>query len=56
MAIWLDGSGVGVAVIDSGVTSKDDLMMADGMTPRIVNSGSFIRISDTTTLMAMARM
>jgi len=44
----LDGTGVGVAVIDSGITPKDDLMMVDGVTPRIVYSESFIGISDTT--------
>ena len=50
-AAWqfgLDGTGVGVAVIDSGITSKDDLMMVDGVTPRIVYSESFIGVADTT--------
>ena len=50
-AVWqlgLDGTGVGVAVIDSGITSKDDLMQADGVTPRIVYSESFTGVSDTT--------
>ena len=44
----LDGTGVGVAVIDSGVTPKDDLMAAGGGTSRIVYSESFIGVSDTT--------
>src|SRR5579864_8993554 len=44
----LDGTGVGVAVIDSGVTPKDDLMAAGGGTSRIVYSESFIGFSDTT--------
>jgi serine protease AprX len=50
-AAWqfgLDGTGVGVAVIDSGVTPKDDLMQADGVTSRIVYSESFIGVADTT--------
>ena len=44
----LDGTGVGVAVIDSGVTPKDDLMAANGGSSRIVYSESFIGVPDTT--------
>jgi serine protease AprX len=44
----LDGTGVGVAVIDSGVTPKDDLMAANGGRSRIVYSESFIGVPDTT--------
>jgi serine protease AprX len=50
-AAWqygLDGTGVGVVVIDSGITPKDDLMRADGVTSRIVYSESFIGVADTT--------
>ena len=50
-AAWqlgLDGTGVGVAVIDSGITPKDDLMMAGGVGSRIVYSESFIGVADTT--------
>src|SRR6266849_6728412 len=43
-----DGTGVGVAVIDSGMTPKDDLMGANGVTSRIVYSESFIGVSDAT--------
>jgi serine protease AprX len=43
-----DGTGVGVAVIDSGMTPKDDLMAGGGVTSRIVYSESFIGGSDTT--------
>jgi len=43
-----DGTGIGVAVIDSGMTPKDDLMAADGVTSRIVYSESFIGGTDTT--------
>src|SRR5215467_6115240 len=38
----LDGTGVGVAVIDSGVYAHDDLQTADGMASRIVYSESFV--------------
>ena len=44
----LDGTGVGVAVIDSGVTPKDDLMAANGRRSRMVYSESFIGVPDTT--------
>ena len=37
-----DGTGVGVAVIDSGVASKADLMAKDGINSRIVYSQSFV--------------
>src|SRR5437773_6304181 len=43
-----DGTGVGVAVIDSGVTPKNDLMASDGVNSRVVYSESFIGVSDTT--------
>ncbi len=38
----LDGTGVGVAVIDSGVFNHDDLQKANGTGSRIVYSESFI--------------
>jgi len=38
----LDGTGVGVAVIDSGVFNHDDLQTADGTGSRIVYSESFV--------------
>ena len=38
----LDGTGVGVAVIDSGVFNHDDLQKANGAGSRIVYSESFI--------------
>jgi serine protease AprX len=38
----LDGSGIGIAVIDSGVYSHDDLQKADGSASRIVYSESFV--------------
>ena len=38
----LDGTGVGVAVIDSGVFNHDDLQKANGLGSRIVYSESFI--------------
>lgn len=38
----LDGTGVGVAIIDSGVFNHDDLQKAGGMGSRIVYSESFI--------------
>jgi serine protease AprX len=37
-----DGTGIGVAVIDSGVYPHDDLKTADGLASRIVYSESFI--------------
>ena len=36
--LGLDGSGVGVAVIDSGVALKNDLRAANGTTSRVVYS------------------
>jgi len=44
----LDGTGVGIAVIDSGVFSHDDLKNAAGTASRIVYSESFIP-GDTST-------
>jgi serine protease AprX len=38
----LDGTGVGVAVIDSGVYSHDDLQTADNTASRIVYAESFV--------------
>jgi len=38
----LDGSGVGIAVIDSGVFNHDDLKTANGLGSRVVYSESFI--------------
>ena len=43
-----DGTGVGVAVIDSGVSAKADLMASDGVHSRIVYSQSFVAGSDAT--------
>src|SRR5204863_1329719 len=43
-----DGTGVGVAVIDSGISLKHDLTASDGVTSRVVYSQSFIA-GDTTT-------
>jgi|SRR5579863_5508810 len=37
-----DGTGVGVAIIDSGVMPKDDLMTQGGLGSRIVYSESFV--------------
>src|SRR5579872_3093564 len=37
-----DGTGVGVAVIDSGIALKHDLTGADGITSRVVYSESFV--------------
>ncbi|HKW76082.1 MAG TPA: S8 family peptidase [Terriglobales bacterium] len=37
-----DGTGIGIAVIDSGVYAHDDLMTGDGLASRIVYSESFI--------------
>jgi serine protease AprX len=37
-----DGTGVGVAVIDSGIALKRDLMHSDGATSRVVYSESFV--------------
>lgn len=44
----LDGTGVGVAVIDSGVYSHDDLRTADKSASRIVYAESFV-LGDTST-------
>ena len=44
----LDGTGVGVAIIDSGVFNHDDLQKAGGLGSRIVYSESFIS-GDTST-------
>jgi serine protease AprX len=38
----LDGSGIGIAVIDSGVYNHDDLQNANGTASRIVYSESFV--------------
>lgn len=38
----LDGSGIGVAVIDSGVAFKDDLKNPSGLASRVVYSESFV--------------
>jgi serine protease AprX len=38
----LDGTGVGIAVIDSGVFNHDDLKTANGLGSRIIYSESFI--------------
>src|SRR5712671_7645669 len=44
----LDGTGVGVAIIDSGVFNHDDLKTASGLGSRVVYSESFIP-GDTST-------
>lgn len=44
----LDGTGVGIAVIDSGVFNHDDLQNANGTGSRIVYSESFIPGDSTT--------
>ena len=46
----LDGSGIGVAIIDSGVTQKDDLMSANNSASRIIYSQSFVPGQDPTDL------
>ena len=43
-----DGTGVGVAVIDSGVASKADLLASDGINSRVVYSQSFVAGQDAT--------
>jgi len=43
-----DGTGIGVAVIDSGVTLKKDLTAANGVNSRVVYSESFIGTADAT--------
>jgi serine protease AprX len=42
----LDGTGIGVAIIDSGITSKDDLMTANNSGSRIVYSQTFVPTED----------
>lgn len=44
----LDGTGVGIAVIDSGIFNHDDLQNANGTGSRIVYSESFIPGDSTT--------
>jgi serine protease AprX len=44
----LDGTGVGVAIIDSGVYRHDDLQKSDNSGSRIVYSESFVRGSTST--------
>jgi serine protease AprX len=44
----LDGSGIGIAVIDSGVYNHDDLQNASGTASRIVYSESFVAGDSTT--------
>jgi serine protease AprX len=44
----LDGTGVGIAVIDSGVYEHDDLQSADGTYSRIVYSESFVPTDPST--------
>src|SRR5579864_1960539 len=46
----LDGTGVGVAIIDSGITQKDDLMGINNSGSRIVYSQSFVPGQDATDL------
>lgn len=46
----LDGSGVGVAVIDSGITQKDDLMNYNNSASRVVYSQSFVPGQDPSDL------
>jgi len=43
-----DGSGVGVAVIDSGITANNDLKYANSTTSRIVYSQNFVPGATTT--------
>ncbi|HWG49756.1 MAG TPA: S8 family peptidase [Candidatus Acidoferrales bacterium] len=45
----LDGSGIGIAVIDSGVYNHDDLQNASGTASRIVYSESFVPGDSATT-------
>jgi serine protease AprX len=45
----LDGSGIGIAVIDSGVYNHDDLQNAAGTASRIVYSESFVTGDSATT-------
>lgn len=46
----LDGSGIGVAIIDSGVTLKDDLMTYNDSGSRVVYSQSFVPGEDPSDL------
>ncbi len=46
----LDGTGIGVAIIDSGVTQKDDLMTYNGSASRILYSQSFVPGEDPSDL------
>src|SRR5262249_3857345 len=41
-----DGTGVGVAVIDSGIAAHDDLKRPDGLSSRLVYSESFLTALD----------
>jgi serine protease AprX len=45
----LDGSGIGIAVIDSGVYKHDDLLNAGGTASRVVYSESFVAGDSATT-------
>ena len=45
-----NGSGVGVAVIDSGIAPKHDFTMSDGVTTRVVYSQSFVSGQDASDL------
>ncbi len=46
--LGFDGSGVGVAVIDSGITSNNDLRLANSTNSRIVYSQNFVPVTTTT--------
>jgi serine protease AprX len=48
--LGLDGTGVGVAVIDSGITVKNDLMSANKLNSRVVYSQSFVSTEGPTDL------
>src|SRR5262249_50120953 len=43
-----DGSGVGVAVIDSGITAKNDFSTSNGLGSRVVYGESFVTDPSTT--------
>jgi serine protease AprX len=45
-----DGTGVGVAVVDSGITVKNDLMSANKQNARVVYSQSFVSTEDPSDL------
>ena len=49
-SMGFDGTGVGVAVIDSGIALKDDLKSANQASSRIVYSQSFVAGQDATDL------